>query len=149
MVAPQTAPGTASAAAAKPAAVKKEPQAEKEPKAPKVAKPKKEGAVARARLPKYPDDHVITVIKEGAKARGAKDRFSRYHTGQTVKQYIDVMKADLDRTEGQTLADMRWDMEHKFIHVGPTVIDVPKPEPAPAKTEAPAAAPAPGASPTA
>lgn len=139
-----TAPGAAPAAA-KPSAVKKEPTAAAAPKDPKPEKPKKEGTVARPRLPKYPDDHVVTVLKEGAKARGAKDRFARYKTGMTVKAYVEKIKEDFGRTDGQTYADMRWDEDHKFIHVGPTVIDVPKPAPAPAKE----AAPATGASPTA
>jgi hypothetical protein len=113
-------------AGAKPAAVKKEPAA------PKTPKPKKEGAVARPRLPKYPDEHVITVFKENAKARGAADRFKRYHTGMTVKQYVEKITADFQRTEGQTFADMRWDEDHKFIHIGPTVVPVPVASPAPA-----------------
>lgn len=120
-------------ASAKPAAVKKEPK-------PKVAKPKKEGAVARPRLPKYPDEHLITVMKENAKARGANDRFKRYHTGQTVKQYVEKVKEDFGRTEGQTYADMRWDEDHKFIHVGPTVVPVPPPEKPAEKPAAPAQA---------
>lgn len=115
-----------------------------EPKAKvKKAKVKKAAAAdgaARPRLPKYPDDHVITVIKENAKARGAADRFKRYTTGMTVRAYADKIKEDFGRTEGQTFADMRWDEDHKFIHIGPTVIEVPKPEPAPAKAEAKAEA---------
>lgn len=136
-----TAPGTApkapapaqAAPAAKPNATTKEPT---QAAAAKPAKPKKEGAVARPRLPKYPEEHVITVMKENAKARGAADRFKRYVTGMTVKAYIEKIKEDFGRTEGQTLADMRWDEDHKFIHVGPTVVDVPKPAPAPAKDAA-------------
>lgn len=114
-------------------AVKKEPAPAKEAKAPK---PAKEGAVARPRLPKFPDTDVITVLKENAKARAANDRFKRYSTGMTVRAYVDRIKEDFGRTEGQTFADMRWDQDHKFIHIGPTVIDVPKPPPAPAKEAA-------------
>jgi hypothetical protein len=123
----------AQAPTAKPTAVKKEPTEKK-------AKVKKEGAVARPRLPKYPDEHVITVFKEGAKARGAADRFKRYHTGMTVKAYIDKIKEDFQRTEGQTFADMRWDEDHKFIHIGPTVVPVPPPPAKEAKEPAPAQA---------
>jgi hypothetical protein len=105
-----------SAPTEKPRASKKEP---------KAAKPKKEAANPRPRLPKYPDEHVITVLKENAKARNANERFKRYETGMSVRQYLDTIKTDFNRTEGQTFADMRWDENHKFIHIGPTVIDVP------------------------
>jgi hypothetical protein len=117
--------------APKPVAVKKEP---------KAPKPKKEGAVARPRLPKYPDDHVITVFKENAKARGAADRFKQYHSGMTVKAYVDKIRTDFGRTDGQTYADMRWDEDHKFIHIGPTVVPVPVQAPAPAAQPAQPAA---------
>jgi hypothetical protein len=101
---------------------------------PKVAKPKKEAVVARPRLPKYPDDNVITVLKENAKARNANERFKRYQTGMSVRQYLDTIKTDFNRTEGQTFADMRWDENHKFIHIGPSVIEVPaEPEETPAE----------------
>jgi hypothetical protein len=123
----QTAPKPVAAAAA---------GEKKEPKAPK---PKKEGTgVARPRLPKFPDEHVITVLKENAKSRGANARFLRYKTGQTVKQYLDKIKDDFPgRTDGQTFADMRWDADHKFINVGPTVVPVPAPAPTPAPTPTP------------
>jgi hypothetical protein len=114
----------------------------------KVKKEKKEPSAARPRLPKYPDDHVITVMKPNAKRAASGERFNVYKTGMTVKQYVDIMTAPpWNRTAGQVWADIRWDLEEhrKFIHIGPTVVDVPKPpEPAPAK---PAAAS--GASPTA
>jgi hypothetical protein len=108
----------------------------KEPKAPK---PKKEGAAARPRLPKPPEEHVITVLKENAKSRTANDRFQRYKTGMTVKAYVDKCKEDFQRTEGMIYADMRWDQEHKFIHIGPTVVPVPPAQPAQAPATAPAA----------
>jgi hypothetical protein len=130
---PATAP-----TAAKPEAEKKEPKA----KEPKVAKPKKEGVAPRPRLPKYPDEHLITVLKPNAKARGANERFQRYVTGMTVKQYVEKIREDFARTDGQTYADMRWDEDHKFIHIGPTVVPVPAPpvaQPA-AGTAAPASA---------
>jgi hypothetical protein len=120
--------------AAKPTAVTKEPAAkdaaaQKE----KKVKEKKEGAVARPRLPKYPDEHLITVMKENAKARGANERFKGYSTGMTVKTYVDKMTADFSRTSGQTYADMRWDADHGFINIGPTVVPVPPPPPPAAK----------------
>jgi len=124
-------PTTTQTPAAKPAAEKKEP------KAPKV---KKEGTgVARPRLPKFPEEHVITVLKENAKSRTANDRFMRYKTGMTVKQYVEKIHADFDRTDGQIYADMRWDADHKFINIGPTVVPVPVAAPAPA-AKAPTAA---------
>jgi hypothetical protein len=113
----------------KPTAVTKEPVAADKPKVEKKAKEKKEGAVPRPRLPKYPDEHLITVLKENAKARGANERFKRYTTGMTVKAYVDKVAADFNRTTGQTYADMRWDAEHGFINVGPTVVPVPPPPP--------------------
>jgi len=109
--------------AAKPSGEKKEP----------APKPKKEGTgVARPRLPKPDESHVITVLKENAKSRTANDRFMRYKTGMTIKQYVDKVHADFDRTDGQIYADIRWDADHKFIHIGPTVIPVPVAAPAPA-----------------
>jgi hypothetical protein len=109
-------------------------------KEPKTPKPKKEGAVARPRLPKPQEDHVITVLKENAKSRTANDRFQRYKTGMTVKQYVEKCKEDFQRTEGMIYADMRWDQEHKFIHIGPMVVPVPPPaQPAQAPATAPAA----------
>ena len=110
---------------AKPTAVKKEP---KEKKA-RVKKERDPNAVPRPRLPKYDDAHVVTVLKENAKARGASERFKQYHTGISVKEYTEKMAAEpWKRTAGQTQADMRWDEEHKFIHVGPTVVDIPPQE---------------------
>ena len=109
----------------KPAGTKKEP---KEKKA-KVKKEKSESTVARPRLPKYPDNHLITVLRADSKARGAKERFQRYFTGQTVRQYVDKIKEDFDRTEGQTFADMRWDQDHKFIVIGETTVEVPQESP--------------------
>lgn len=121
--APKPAQAGAQPTGAQPTAAKKEP-VEKKAKEPK---PKKEGAVARPRLPKYPDEHLITVMKPGAKARGAAERFQRYATGMTVKAYVEKIKEDFGRTDGQTFADMRWDEDHKFIHIGPTVVPVPPP----------------------
>jgi hypothetical protein len=123
-------PGQASGTTpAKPAAAAPATATKKEPKAPK---PKKEGAVARPRLPKFPDEHVITVLKENAKSRTANDRFKAYHTGMTVKAYVEKCREAFQRTDGMIYADMRWDQEHNFIHIGPTVVPVPVAPPAPA-----------------
>src|SRR5215467_904794 len=94
--APKPVPTPGAPVAAKPAGEKKEP---------KAPKPKKEGAIARPRLPKYDENHVITVLKENAKARNANKRFQGYKTGMTVKQYVDKMKDEHGRTDGQTFAD--------------------------------------------
>ena len=126
--------------AGKPEAIKKEPVKAPAPVAaePKEAKPKKEkkeGSVSRPRLPKYPDEHIITVLKPNAKREASGLRFNEYKTGMTVKQYVDKMTAaPWNRTVGQVFADMRWDTEEhrKFIHIGPTVVPVPAAQPAPA-----------------
>ena len=100
---------------------------EKKPKVkkPKVEKEKPEGSVSRPRLAKYPDTHLITVLKPESKSRGAHERFMRYQTGMSVRQYVDTIKQDFDRTEGMIFADLRWDEDHKFIHIGENVVDVP------------------------
>ena len=137
-------------APAKPEAVKKEPVSKTpsvsatnpaEPKEAKPKKEKKEGAtVARPRLPKPPEDHVITVMKPNAKREASGLRFNEYRTGMTVKQYVDKMTAPpWNRTPGQVYADIRWDTDEgrKFIHIGPTVVPVPAPPaPEPAKPTA-------------
>ena len=112
-------------------ATKVAPADGKEPKEKKAAKPKKEGAVQRPRLPKPPEDHVFTVMKPGSKARGAHDRFMEYKDGQTVRQYVDLIKEKFGRTEGQTFADIRWDQDHGFIVVAATIVPKPVPPPAP------------------
>jgi len=106
-------------------AVEKKPK-EKKAKKPRAKKERPEGSVTRPRLPKYPDSDLITVLKPESKSRGAHDRFMLYSTGMTVRQYVDKVKETYDRTEGQTFADMRWDQDHKFIHIGPVVIDIPQ-----------------------
>lgn len=95
---------------------------------------KAEGApkVSRPRLPKLPDEHIITVLKPNAKTGMSAERFNQYHTGMTIKQYVDHMTAPpFNRTEGQVWADLRWDTDPRrnLIHVGPTVVDVPPPPP--------------------
>ncbi len=100
----------------------------------KTPKVKKEGEpkVARARLPKFADDQVITVLKPNAKSGKSAERFNQYRTGMTVKEYIDLMaKEPHNRTEGEVWADIRWDTDpdRKLINVGPTVVDVPPPPP--------------------
>jgi hypothetical protein len=130
-------PAQGPAPVAKPAAPAAPAGEKKEPKAPKVKKERPEGSVARPRLPKYPDEHVITVLKENAKARGANQRFLRYKTGMTVKAYVEKIKEDFKRAEGMIYADLRWDENHKFIHIGPTVVPVPQQaQPATAKPAA-------------
>jgi hypothetical protein len=103
----------------------------KTPKVKKAAegdKPK----VSRNRLPKFPDDHIITVLKPNAKSGKSADRFNQYRTGMTIKEYVEVMtKEPFNRSEGEVWADIRWDTDpnRNLIHVGPTVIDVPPPPP--------------------
>ena len=143
---PTGAPGTAPQATAptseKDRAEKKEPKAAK----PKKEKVKKDPAAARPRLPKFPDEHIITILKPNSKTRGANERFNRYETGMTVRAYLNRMKEELGRTDGMTMADIRWDHDHQFINVGPTVVDVPPPPPpAPAKEPAKAATTSPAA----
>ena len=92
----------------------------------------------RPRPDKFPHEHVITILKENAKSRTANDRFLKYQTGMTVKQYIDILAAEpFNRTEAQTQADLRWDSndDHRFVHVGPSVIDIPPPPPPPPPKE--------------
>jgi hypothetical protein len=113
----------------KPAGTKTEPGEGKEKKT-RTAKPKKEGGVSRPRLPKFPDEHLITVLKPNSKTRTANTRFNVYQTGMSIKQYLDKCREMFQRTDGQTHADIRWDADKKFIHVGPTVVDVPA-EPVP------------------
>jgi len=86
--------------------------------------------VARPRLDKRPDEHVITVLRPNAKSGKSAERFNQYHTGQTVKEYVEKMKA-AGRTEGQIWADIRWDTDpnRRLINIGPTVIEVPPPPP--------------------
>jgi hypothetical protein len=109
-----------------------------EKKEPKVKAPKKEGGVARPRLPKPDDNHVITVLKPNAKSRASGERYNVLKTGMTVKQYVDIMTAEpWKRTAGEVYADLRWntDPNRKLIHIGPTVVPIPAPEPA--ATQAP------------
>jgi hypothetical protein len=88
--------------------------------------------VARPRLPKLPEDHVITVLKPNAKSGKSGERFDQYKTGMTVKAYIDIMtKEPFNRSDGEVWGDIRWDIdpERQLIHIGPTVVDVPPPPP--------------------
>jgi hypothetical protein len=134
---------------AKAEGMKKEPKAPKEAKE-KVAKPPKEKkertGVSRPRLPKFPDEWVITVLKPNAKREASGLRFNEYRTGMTVKEYVDHMTAPpWNRTVGQVFGDMRWDTEEhrKFVHIGPEVVPVPAPAPQAAPTPAtPPATPA-------
>jgi len=102
----------------------------------KAPKPKKEKTgIARPRLPKPDDNHVITVLKPNAKSRASGDRYNVLKTGMSVKQYMDVMTAaPWNRTPGEVYADLRWntDPNRKLIHIGPTTVPIPAPEPKPA-----------------
>jgi hypothetical protein len=109
----------------------------------KEPKPEGEAGAPRPRLHKYADELIITVLKPGSKARAAKLRFDEYVTGMTVGEYVKKIEEKYKRTAGQTQADLRWDaVDHDFIHIGPTVIDVPPPPPpAPKPTPAPTTTP--------
>jgi hypothetical protein len=115
-------------------AVKKEPKAAtpKEPKEAKAPKEPKEPKATRNKRYKFPEEHVITVLKPGAKLRIAAQRFALYKTGMSVKEYIAAMQAsEWERTPSQTHADMRWDKSKGLVHIGETVVPVPEPAPAP------------------
>lgn len=120
-------PGPGSAPVSEPVEGKK-----KVPKVKKAESGNGEPKSSRPRLPKLPDEHVITVMKPNAKSGKSADRFNQYRTGMTVKEYVDVMtKEPWDRSEGEVWADIRWDTNpnRNLIHVGPTVVDVPPPPP--------------------
>ena len=107
-----------------PAGEKKEPKAKKE-----------KTGVARPRLPRPDDNHVITVMKPNAKTGKAGERFNQLKTGMTIKAYFDLMtKEPWNRTPGQVFSDLRWntDPNRKLIHIGPTVVPVPLQEAKPA-----------------
>ena len=102
-------------------------------KTPKIKKAEGDKPKAsKQRLPKFPDDQVITVLKPNAKSGKSADRFNQYVTGMTIKDYIEVMtKEPFNRSEGEVWADIRWDTDpdRNLINVGPTVIDIPPPPP--------------------
>jgi hypothetical protein len=103
-------------------------------KAQRAKPPKDEGApkVSRPRLPKLPDEHVITVLKPDAKSGASAVRYNVYKTGMTIKQYVEIMsKEPHNRSDGQIWADIRWDTDPRrnLIHVGPTIVPVPPPPP--------------------
>ena len=104
-------------------------------KTPRAKKVKTEGdkpKVSRPRLPKFPDEHVITVLKPDIKSGKSAERYNVYQTGMTIKQYVDIMTSEpWNRTEGETWGDIRWDADEtrRLIHVGETVIDIPPPPP--------------------
>jgi hypothetical protein len=92
----------------------------------KEAKPK------RARRERFPDNHVITVLVANPKHGACAARFDAYRTGMTIKEYVDILsKEPFNRSMGLNWADIWWDTDPKrnFIHVGPTVVDVPPPPP--------------------
>jgi hypothetical protein len=137
-------PAPAASAAAAPAAAptsEEKPQEAKPKKEKKAKKPPAEGAPVRTRLFKPPDEHVITLLRPNAKSRNSGDRFNEYRTGMTVKEYVDLIHTKFGRSPGQVHADFRWDLERKFIHIGPTVVEIPKSDPVPVAAE-PATQPA-------
>lgn len=92
-----------------------------------------ETAAAKPGKSKYAGNLLVTVlVHTNPKRAGSKsfDRFAKYVTGQTVD---DALKA------GVLSADLHYDVDHKFIHIGETVVEVP---PAPEPAAAPAAEPA-------
>jgi len=92
--------------------------------------------VARPRLARLPEEHVITVLRPNAKSGKSSDRFNIYQDGMTIKQYLEIMtKEPHNRTLGEVWADIRWDTDpnRRLINVGPTVVEKPPIPPAPEK----------------
>ena len=108
-------------------------------KTPKVKAAKPEGGngeekpkVSRPRLPKFPDDNVITVLVPNPKHGKCSERYAQYRTGMTVKEYVDILtKEPFNRTVGEVWGDIRWDTNpnRNLIHIGPTIVDIPPPPP--------------------
>jgi hypothetical protein len=101
-------------------------------------KKKTKTGVARPRLPKFDETHVITVLRPGAKIRESGKRYDEYVNGMTVKAYIEKMTAEpWKRTVGQVYADLRWDTDpnRKLINIGPEVVPIPPPPPPKEKKE--------------
>jgi hypothetical protein len=91
-----------------------------------------EEKVSRPRLPRVPEEYVVTVLKPGSKSTTAAERFNVYRTGMTIKEYLDIMTNEpWSRSAASTWADIRWDMDpvRAFINVGPTTVDIPPPPP--------------------
>jgi hypothetical protein len=100
-------------------------------------KAKEKTGVARPRLARPDENHVITVLRPGAKTGKSGERYDQVRTGMTVKEYVELMtKEPFNRTVGQAYHTLRWDTDpnRKLLNIGPTV--VPIPEPAPPKEKA-------------
>ena len=81
----------------------KKTKAPKTPKAPKAPKEKK------VRKPPFPEGSTITILAEKNPKRGAAaKRFDLYRNGMKVETAIE---------KGVTVADIRWDRDHKFIKI--------------------------------
>jgi hypothetical protein len=88
--------------------------------------------VARPRLARPDENHVITVLRPNAKTGKSGQRFDQVKTGMTVKEYVDIMtKEPFNRTVGQAYHTLRWDTDpnRKLLNIGPTTVPVPDPEP--------------------
>lgn len=97
-------------------------------KTPKEASGNGKPKVPRPRLNKFPEEHVITVLRPNAKTGKSADRYNVYQDGMTIKQYIETMTKDpWNRTPGQVWADLRWDTDanRRLINVGQTVVEKP------------------------
>lgn len=109
--------------------------AEEKPK----KKAKEKTGVARPRLARPDENHVITVMRPGAKTGKSGERFDQVRTGMTVKEYVEIMtKEPFNRTVGQAYHTLRWDTDpnRRLLNIGPTVIPVPEPEPKKEKVKA-------------
>jgi hypothetical protein len=96
--------------------------------------------VARPRLARPDENHVITVFRPNSKTGKSGQRFDQVRTGMTVKEYVDLMtKEPYNRTVGQAYHTLRWDTDpnRNLLHIGPTVVPVPEaPPPKEKKTKA-------------
>ena len=119
------------AAPASQAGVAKPAPAAGEKKEPKEPKAKKEGSgIGRPRFARPDDNLVITVLKPHAKTGNAGKRFDMLKTGMTVAEYRAILTAaPFNRTPGEYYRELRWntDPHRQLMHIGPKVIDVPKP----------------------
>jgi hypothetical protein len=88
--------------------------------------------VARPRLARPDEAHVITVLRPNAKTGKSGQRFDQVRTGMTVKEYVDLMtKEPFNRKVGQAYHTLRWDTDpnRKLLNIGPVVVPIPEPEP--------------------
>jgi hypothetical protein len=102
-------------------------------------KAKEKTGVARPRLARPDENHIITVLRPGAKTGKSGERFDQVRTGMTVKEYVEIMtKEPFNRTVGQAYFTLRWDTDpnRRLLNIGPTVVPVPEPEPKKEKAKA-------------